>query len=101
MERAGDILKSLLSEGILKEGQKYISLYSCWDEIVGEPLSYHTKAVDVERGSLTVQVDHPGWFQMFRFKEKEVLKRVRSRFPALNIKMIKVRVVPSKEGEER
>ncbi len=100
MERAGDILRSLLSEGTLKEGQKYISLYTSWDEIVGEPLSHHSKAVDVQRGSLAVQVDHPGWFQMFRFKEKEVLRKVKSRFPELKIESIKVRVVPFGEGEK-
>ena len=94
MERVGDILKALLSEGTLKKGQKYISFYSSWDQIVGEPLSHHTKAVDVQRGSLIVQVDHPGWFQMFRFKEKEILRRVSKRFPDLKIKNIKVRVVP-------
>jgi len=100
MERAGDILRSLLSEGTLKEGQKYISLYTSWDEIVGEPLSHHSKAVDVQRGNLVVQVDHPGWFQMFRFKEKEVLKKVKLRFPELKIESIRVRVVPSVEGEK-
>ncbi len=100
MERVGDILKALLSEGTLKKGQKYISFYSSWDQIVGEPLSHHTKAVDVQRGSLIVQVDHPGWFQMFRFKEKEILRRVSKRFPDLKIKNIKVRVVPM-DGREK
>jgi predicted nucleic acid-binding Zn ribbon protein len=97
MERAGDILRSLLEEGTLREGQKYISFYSSWEEIVGEPLCDHTKAVDVQSGSLTVQVDHPGWFQMFRFNEREILRKVKKRFPDLNIRSIKVRVVPSTE----
>lgn len=101
MERVGDILKALLAEGALKKGQKYISFYSSWDQIVGEPLSHHTKAVDVQRGSLIVQVDHPGWFQMFRFKEKEILRRVSKRFPDLKIKNIKVRVVPATEKTAR
>jgi len=95
MERVGDILKALLAEGALKKGQKYISFYSSWEQVVGERLSHHTKAVDIQRGSLIVQVDHPGWFQMFRFKEQEILRRVRKRFPDLKIKNIKVRVVPA------
>ena len=101
MERVGDILKALLSEGTLKKGKKYISFYSSWEQIVGETLSHHTKAVDVQRGSLIVQVDHPGWFQMFRFKEQEILRRVRKRFPDLKIKNVKVRVVPATEKTAR
>ena len=101
MERVGDILKALLSEGTLKKGQKYISFYSSWEQIVGETLSHHTKAVDVQRGSLIVEVDHPGWFQMFRFKEPEILRSVRKRFPDLKIKNVKVRVVPATEKTAR
>jgi len=101
MERVGDILKALLSEEPLKKGRKYISFYSSWERIVGETLSHHTKAVDVQRGSLIVEVDHPGWFQMFRFKEHEILRSVKKRFPELKIKNVKVRVVPGTEKTAR
>ena len=75
MERAGDILKAILAEGVLRSGHKYISLFGGWEDVVGEPLCDHTRAIDVQRGSLVVEVDHPGWFQMLQFREKQILRR--------------------------
>jgi hypothetical protein len=99
MERAGDVLKDLLKEGSLRRGNKYISFFRSWEEIAGETLSYHAKAIDVKHGSLIVEVDHPGWFQMFQFKEREILRRVKERFPELKIRDIRVRVTPKLEGK--
>jgi len=93
MERAGEILKGILKETRIREGEKYVSLFRGWSDLVGEPLSAHTKVADIHGQHLMVEIDHPGWFQMFKFKERQILKVIRNNYPELDILTIKVRVV--------
>jgi hypothetical protein len=100
MERAGEILKSILGEAGFRRGDRYVRFFRSWRDLVGEPLCDHTRIVDIENRAAIVEIDHPGWFQMFQFSEAKILRRIRAGYPELNIGQIKVRVVELERGDE-
>lgn len=101
MERAGDILKDFLSNNKFQVGEKYNNLFRSWEKIVGQPLSDHTKVRDLLGKMLLVEVDHPGWFQLFHFKEKDILGRVKELYPELEIRGIRVVINPAEKRERK
>ena len=102
MEKAGDVLRSLLGASDLERGERIGGLFRGWESVAGEPLAAHSRVVEIERGCVVVEVDHPGWFQTFRFSEKRILEELGRRYPDLGIRGIKVRVVPrrARQGGE-
>jgi len=96
MDKAGDILKSFLSFYHLDRGEAYVSFFSRWREIVGDDLASHARTVDIKKGALVVEVDHPGWMQLLQIKQAEILKTIERRYPDLRIRYIHMRLV--KEG---
>lgn len=97
MEKAGNILNQFL-DNLLKKtqnkgGKEYYSFLKKWEDIVGKKLYGHTKIIDVKNGSLIVVVDHPGWLQMVKFKEKMIIKKVQRNFPQLAVKSIRISVM--------
>jgi hypothetical protein len=101
MEKAGKILKDIIEEAGLERGNRYTGIFRSWRDIVGEPLCDHVEIVDIVRNTLVLQMDHPGWFQMFQFSEKEILRRVEESYPNLGIRAMKVRVVSRVEESEK
>lgn len=100
MEKAGDILKILLSEENLKDHNKTASLFHSWPQMVGDRLADHSRVKDLEADWLIICVDHPGWYQMLQFKEQGILESLRRKYPSLKIKGIKVWVEPPKRKTE-
>jgi hypothetical protein len=96
MDKAGDLLKSFLSFYNLEKGQKYVSLFSGWRDIVGEDISSHARAVDIRRGALLIEVDHPGWMQIIQMKQAYILKVIEKKYPELGIRVLHFRLI--KEG---
>ena len=96
MEKASNILNHLLSNLLQKKQNKkgtvYFHFFNKWEIIVGKKLYGHTKIIDVKNGSLVIAVDHPGWLQMLRMKDKIVIKKVQKMFPQLNIKSMKIHI---------
>ena len=97
MEKAGKILKDMIEEAGLEKGNRFMGIFNRWKEIVGDPLCDHVEIVDILNNALLVQIDHPGWFQMFQFSESKILRRIRKSYPDLSIRAIKVRVVSEVE----
>lgn len=68
--KAADIITSLFS-GFDTNGMKQAnSFVKSWNEIVGESIAAHSKVIDVDRGTVIIEVDHPGWSQQILFKKK-------------------------------
>ncbi len=63
-----------------------------WKSVVGERIAAHSKVLDVNRGSVIVEVDHPGWSQQLQMIRKKVLHILASKFPELEIKTMIIRV---------
>ena len=94
MARAGDILNTLLNGLIeknkLEEGSEYYKFVSSWEKIIGQNMVGHTKIIDLKKGTLLVAVDHRGWIQMVRMKEKAMIKLIEQTYPSLEIRAIKI-----------
>ena len=92
MEKAGDILKEILKDKMYREAVTFSSFFRGWDMIVGDPLSLHSKVIDIQNNALLIIVDHPGWLQLLHMKKRNILKRIKKLYPEFTIKDLRVRV---------
>ncbi len=95
MKKAGEILAQLFDRNTFVAAQGYSELFSSWDSIVGDPYSVHSRIVELERSIIVVEADHPGWIQLLQAIQKELLDKIRSRFPSLSISGITFRLYRS------
>ncbi len=86
MERLGEILRRWLAE--TPEAQGATDLFQGWQDIVGAELAAHTRPVEVEKGKLIVEVDHPGWVQLLNTGEPAIIKRLNRSHGSLSIERI-------------
>jgi len=54
------------------------SLFSRWNDAVGQHVAAHARPIKLDGGRLLVEVDEPGWATQLRFLEREVIDRLRS-----------------------
>jgi predicted nucleic acid-binding Zn ribbon protein len=92
MKKVGDLLREYLREKGWLGGNPYEQLFARWRQIVGDAMADHARLVDVRSGFLIVEVDHPGWLQMFRLRQDALLEAARSAVPAVVVDGIRVRV---------
>ena len=92
MERAGEILKKLLNIDVYSKGEKYISFFSNWKKIIGKKLYGHCEIDDIVNNTLILKVDHPVFIQELNFREKSILRLIRSLYPELKIELIRVKM---------
>jgi len=94
LEKASNVLKNLLNNLMQKkknrEGEIYYHFYTKWQEIVGNRLYGHTKIIDIKNGCLIVAVDHPGWLQMLKFKDRSIITGIKRQFPQLHVTSMKM-----------
>jgi hypothetical protein len=98
VKKAAEILARLLERQPGAGAQPSGSLFGEWQEIVGLSLAEHCRAVDIRHHSLLVEADHPGWMQLLQLSRRTVLAKIRQRFPELEIRDLKVRVVAAPSG---
>ena len=101
METAGEILKAILREISVQEGDGYVSLFQKWESFAGESLAAHSRIADVRNGFLVITMDHPGWYQTFQFQEAAILHRIKKAYPELNIRGVKVKVEPPAKAPQK
>jgi hypothetical protein len=58
----------------------------------GQNLYYHSKIVDLKNGVLLVEVDHPGWIQLFQMAQKYIIKGLKKSAPELKISVLSFRL---------
>ena len=96
MRKAGDILSDLFKKNF---GQRFMetarstsALFSSWPQIViDEDLpdaAAHSRIRELEHGQLLVEADHPGWVQILRTKQAQLLTLVKRQYPELDVKSI-------------
>jgi hypothetical protein len=91
---ASEIVSSLFSSisgERLKEANEF---FGSWKALVGDKIAAHSRVVDVDKGVVIVEVDHPGWNQQLSFIKKRVLAELGRKFPDLGIISMTVRVRP-------
>ena len=92
-KKASDVVNVLFS-GINTQGMETAnSIIRGWKETVGDKIASHSKIIDVNKGNLIIEVDHPGWSQQILFRKKQIITVLSTNFPDLNIRNIIIRVV--------
>ena len=100
MYRAADLLKEVLARVGVDPQAPQAMIYRLWDELLGPDLAGSAWLRDIRRGRLEVEVDHPARLQLVRMRQRQILQRVRERFPELAVTGLHV-VVGSRLPPER
>ena len=98
MEKAGNILKLFLDKHNLEIAKNYTSFFRSWSKLAGTDAAAHSKVVDIRKGTLIVEVDHPGWIQLLQMKYSEILKKIKKHYPELEIKRIHLVLQDAQSG---
>jgi Protein of unknown function (DUF721). len=91
--KAADVINSMFSGFNIEGINQSNSFIKSWNQIVGDKIGSHSKVIDVDRGSVIVEVDHPGWSQQIQFRKKQILGELSRSFPELALSNIIMRVV--------
>jgi len=92
-KKASDVVNALFSGLNTQSMETANSIVRGWKETVGDKIASHSKIIDVNKGNLIVDVDHPGWSQQILLRKKQIIKVLSTNFPDLNIRNIILRVV--------
>jgi Protein of unknown function (DUF721). len=103
--KASDIVSALFS-GLERDSlERSNNLVRGWKETVDPKVAAHSRIVDLDKGSLVIEVDHPGWSQQILLSKKRILDTLSRSFPDLEFRNIVIRVVsecktPYKKSDE-
>lgn len=92
-KKVSELMKSFFNEFDCNKIQQVNSFIKTWNEIVGEKIASHSAVIDVDRGNVIIEVDHPGWSQQILFKKKQILYGLAQNYPDLKIKNLVMRIV--------
>ena len=53
-----------------------VTVFSRWEELVGESVASHVRPLKLDNATLIVEVDEPMWATQMKFLEADVLKRL-------------------------
>lgn len=93
MKKAGDVLKNFLESAGISDPMNYSGLFKSWREIAGAEFLAHSRLVDIRKGILVVEVDHPGWMQKLQFQQNRIVKSIARKFPELEVTDMAFRMV--------
>ena len=93
------VLEGILSDIDKKRMEENSIFVSKWKKIVtsvksvinpdcGNTMYSHSQIIDVKNGTLILQVDHPGFIQLFETYKKYILRGLEMHLPQMNIKNI-------------
>lgn len=98
IKKASEIVSKLFQHIDSETAQTASRFFSCWSEFAGADISAHSKVIDVDKGMILVEVDHPGWSQMLSFNKKRILHALDLQFPELKLKNMIIRISDTKEA---
>lgn len=56
--------------------QTTVTVFSRWEDLVGQPVATHVRPLKIDRGTLVVEVDDPAWATQMKFLESDLLARL-------------------------
>jgi hypothetical protein len=90
--KASDIINRLF-EGFNSEDLTRVnSFIRSWKQIVGDKISSHSRVIDVDKGTLIIEVDHTGWSQQILFLKNRIISGLNAQFPEFSIRNISIHV---------
>ena len=104
MKHVGDVLSVLFDERLIKKAQGYSKIIDSWTDIAEKngiaAAADHSKIKELERGTLLIEADHPGWIQILQTKEQKILADFCHRFPSMNISSISLMLSRNRTDNE-
>lgn len=94
----GTLLRAFFDEDKIRQGSQYADFFSSWKYIVGPREASHSRVVDIERGILIIEAEHPGWIQLLQLRQASILSAAQSRFPELQLRGVAFRLQKDKPG---
>jgi len=101
VKNVGTLLAAFFDEEKLRRGGRYAQFFESWRAVVGERLAAHSRVVDLDKGILMVEAEHPGWIQILQLGQKKTLEALTARFPDLGLRGIAFRLAGSVRGEQK
>jgi len=94
----GTLLAAFFDEAKLRRGGRYAQFFESWNAVVGERLAAHSRVVDLDKGILMIEAEHPGWIQMLQLGQTKTLEALSARFPDLGLRGIAFRLAGGDYG---
>lgn len=66
------------------------SVFSDWEEIVGEVIAAHARPQRIAKGELVLEVDDPAWASEMEWLGEEIVRRIRTSVETEEITSVKV-----------
>lgn len=95
----GDALASVVRSLGQRPGERAaggagtVSVFRCWDDVVGAPVCEHARPISLDDGRLLVEVDQPGWATQLRYLSATILERLGEAVGPGVVRSLDVRVV--------
>lgn len=92
MKKASELIEQVFSSlEISQPGEKtYVSLFRNWETVAGAELAAHSSVKEIEKDTLIIVVDHPGWAQLLSVNTRKILTRIAEKYPELCINQIRM-----------
>ncbi len=88
----GSVLSSYMDETLAAKAGKVSSFFKSWRNIAGARLCDHSRVVEVEKGIVIVEAEHPSWIQLLQMRQEEMLISMQKGWPELQIRGIAFRL---------
>ncbi|MDY4888183.1 MAG: DUF721 domain-containing protein [Sphaerochaetaceae bacterium] len=65
-------------------------LFADWEELGLGEIGMHTRPVELKHGTLSIECDNGSWAATFQFKKGEVIHLIKSKYPTLVVRTIRI-----------
>jgi hypothetical protein len=86
------LLSSFFDKDKLRQGERYSGFFASWPSLVGDRLAAHSRVVDIDKGLLIIEAEHPGWIQLLQIRQSSILADVARQYPELALRGIVFRL---------
>ncbi len=100
MKKASELIDQFFSAIETEHpGEKeYVSLFQSWERIAGTDLAAHCRILEIERNSIMIEADHPGWSQLLSMKKNQILAKIQQQYPELGITTLRLMLRNESKG---
>jgi len=89
VDKADKIISSLFENNGNTKSHPYSELFKKWKSIIlDDRLADHCRLEDINNHSIRVSFDHPGWIQVFKMNQKQIMARLNNQYPGLDISSV-------------
>ena len=98
-KNVGDILPKVIKNLGIEDRMQEARLREEWREIVGDVVAERCRPGEIKGGMLFIEVENNVWMQEIRFHQRDMIVRIKKRFPDLGVREIRL-VIGRERSEE-